>query len=58
MRCERAVGPITSEYVMDVGVCIVEEMLLLHFPHTLVEGYNVMVMRRVGFPQAQCKKGI
>jgi hypothetical protein len=32
MRCDRAVGPITSGYVMDVGVCIVEGMLLLHFP--------------------------
>jgi hypothetical protein len=31
---------------MDVGVYIVEGILLLHFPHTLVEGYDVKAMRR------------
>jgi hypothetical protein len=46
MRCNRAVGPVTSEYVMDVGVCIMEGMLLLHFSHMQVEGYDVMVMRK------------
>jgi hypothetical protein len=46
MRCDRVVGPITSEYVMDDGVCIVEGMLLLHFCHMLVDGYDVMAMRR------------
>jgi hypothetical protein len=31
---------------MDVGECIVEGMLLLHFPHAPVEGYDIMAMRR------------
>jgi hypothetical protein len=46
MRCDRAAGPATSEYVMDVGLCIVEGKLLFHFPHALEKGYEIVAMRR------------